>query len=180
MICIILACSNQFCGINAIVFYAKQLFMRITDNNNNLSQISIILFGVVQILATLIGGKLMDKHSKKRFLLVGEIAMVLILGCIYLLNENTGMVVTLIFMHSIAYSFSIGQLLLFYAAKMLDNTGYVVMVNWFATFLVALFAEFMMKWLGIGKMCLVFCVILSICLMVLGKNLPSDQELLEK
>jgi hypothetical protein len=43
-------------------------------------------------------------------------------------------------MHSIAYSFSIGQLLLFYAAKMLDSTGYVVMANWFATFLVAISA----------------------------------------
>jgi len=180
IICIILACSNQFCGINAIVFYAKQLFMRITDNNNNLSQISIILFGVVQILATLIGGKLMDKHSKKKFLFGGEVAMVVILACIFFFNSNTPVVVTLIFMHSIAYSFSIGQLLLFYAAKMLDSTGYVVMVNWFATFLVALSAEFMMKWLGIGKMCLVFCVILSTCLVILGKSLPSDQELLDK
>lgn len=45
--------------------------MRITDNNNNLSQVSIILFGIVQIIATFIGGKLMDKHSKKKFLFGG-------------------------------------------------------------------------------------------------------------
>lgn len=106
--------------------------------------------------------------------------MVIILALIYLFESNTNIVVTMIFLHSVAYSFSIGQLLLFYASKMLDNTGYVVMVNWFATFLVALSAEFMMKILGIGNMCLVFCVLLTICLFVLGKNLPSDQELLDK
>lgn len=37
-----------------------------------------------------------------------------------------------------------------------------------------------MKILGIGKMCLVFCVLLSICLIILGNKLPTDQELLER
>lgn len=82
----------------------------------------------------------MDKHSKKKFLIYGEISMAVILLCIFVLEEYTSLVVILIFLHSIAYSFSIGQLLLFYAAKMLDNTGYIVGVNWFATFLVALSA----------------------------------------
>jgi hypothetical protein len=101
--------------------------------------------------------------------------MVFILLFIYIFNQNLPLVVILIFMHTIAYSFSIGQLLLFYAAKMLDSTGYVVMANWFATFLVAISAEFMMKILGIGTMCLVFCVLLTICLLVLGNKLPTDQ-----
>lgn len=140
IICIILACSNQFCGINAIIFYAKQLFMRITDNNNNESQMIIICLGLVQIVATFVGGKMMDRWSKRYFLFVGEACMVGILFFIFLFGANTGLVVTLIFMHTIAYSFSIGQLLLFYAAKMLDSTGYVVMANWFATFLVAMSA----------------------------------------
>lgn len=71
MICLVLAATNQLCGINAILFYAKQLFMRITDNNNSLSQFLIIVLGVIQIIATLIGGSLMDKYSKRAFLLFG-------------------------------------------------------------------------------------------------------------
>lgn len=114
--------------------------MRITDNNNDLSQVIIILLGVLMIVSTFIGGKLMDKWSKRTFLFVGEISMVLILLLIFLLEKNTTLVVILIFLHTVAYSLSIGQLLLFYAAKMLDSTGYVVMANWFATFLVALSA----------------------------------------
>lgn len=100
----------------------------------------IICLGLVQIVATFVGGKMMDRWSKRYFLFVGEACMVGILFFIFLFGDNTGLVVTLIFMHTIAYSFSIGQLLLFYAAKMLDSTGYVVMANWFATFLVAMSA----------------------------------------
>lgn len=45
--------------------------MRITNNNNDLSQLLIIFLGIVQIVATLIGGKLMDKFPKKQFLIGG-------------------------------------------------------------------------------------------------------------
>lgn len=66
--------------------------------------------------------------------------MVFILLGIFLFNQNIPLVVTLIFMHTIAYSFSIGQLMLYYANKMLDTNGGIVMFNWFATFLVAITA----------------------------------------
>ena len=149
--------------------------MRITEGNNNLSQMLIILLGVIQIISTFIGGKLMDKWPKRNFLFGGQACMVVILTLIFIFRNNTTLVVSLIFLHSIAYSFSIGQLLLFYAAKMLDSTGYVSMANWFATFLVAISAQFMMKILGIGLMCLVFSILLSICLTILLKTLPTDQ-----
>lgn len=148
--------------------------MRITNENNNLSQLLIIFLGVVQILATLLGGSLMDKYPKRPFLLGGEGCMVVCLLSIFLFSHVEGFVIVLIFIHTIAYSFSVGQLLMYYAAKMLDNTGYVVMMNWFVTFLVALTAEFMMKNLGIGKMCLLFCGLLSACLLILLKTIPHD------
>jgi predicted MFS family arabinose efflux permease len=45
--------------------------MRITEGNNNLSQMLIILLGVIQIISTFIGGKLMDKWPKRNFLFGG-------------------------------------------------------------------------------------------------------------
>ena len=114
--------------------------MRITNENNNLSQLLIIFLGVVQIFATLLGGSLMDKYPRRPFLLGGEACMVVCLLSIFLFSHVEGLVIFLIFIHTIAYSFSVGQLLMYYAAKMLDNTGYVVMMNWFVTFLVALTA----------------------------------------
>ena len=70
-VCIFLALSNQLCGINAILFYAKQLFMRVTGGNNDVSQVIMIFLGFVQITATLLSGKLMDKFPKKYFLIGG-------------------------------------------------------------------------------------------------------------
>ena len=153
--------------------------MRITKENNNLSQLLIIFLGVVQIFATLLGGSLMDKYPKRPFLMGGEACMVVCLFSIFLFSHVEGLVIFLIFIHTIAYSFSVGQLLMYYAAKMLDNTGYVVMMNWFVTFLVALSAEFMMKNLGIGKMCLLFCCFLSGCLAILIKTIPDDSEMVD-
>ena len=43
-------------------------------------------------------------------------------------------------MHTIAYSLSLGQLLMYYAAKMLENTSNVIMLNWALTFVVAMTA----------------------------------------
>ena len=139
-ICIFLALSNQLCGINAILFYAKQLFMRITSQDNNLSQMLIIFLGVVQIGATLAGGALMDRYPKRFFLIWGELAMALCLLGIFFSSSKEILVIFLIFLHTVAYSFSVGQLLMYYAAKLLDNTGPVIMVNWLLTFLVALSA----------------------------------------
>lgn len=86
--CIVLALSNQLCGINAILFYAKQLFMRVTDNNNNLSQVIMIFLGFVQIIATLGSGRLMDRFPKKYFLVGGELAMVASLLCIFIFSSS--------------------------------------------------------------------------------------------
>ena len=84
----VLACTNQLCGINAILFYAKQLFMQITHDNNDLSQLLVIVLGVVQIGATFLGGSLMDKYSKRAFLLFGELAMALILFTIFIIDRE--------------------------------------------------------------------------------------------
>ena len=150
--------------------------MRVTDENNNLSQLIMIGLGVVQIVSTYAGGWLMDKFPKKTFLIGGEGAMAICLFCIFM-SSSEGAIILLVFIHTIAYSFSIGQLLMYYPVKMLPSTGVVILVNWFFTFVVALTAEFMMKGLGIGNMCLLFFVLLSLCLVVLVKGIPEEKSM---
>ena len=150
--------------------------MRITNDNNELSQFIIIILGVVQIIATLAGGSLMDKYPKKPFLIIGELFMVICLFAIYFFSYLEFFVIVMIFLHTIAYSFSIGQLLMYYSAKMLESNGHVVLVNWSLTFVVAISAEFMMKELGIGTMCLIFGVLLSACVALRMKGIPADKE----
>ena len=86
IICLVLVCSNQFSGINAILFYAKQMFMRITDGDADLSQILIVLLGLAQTIAAWSGGIVTDKFSKKYCLIIGELIMVLVLGGIFVFS----------------------------------------------------------------------------------------------
>lgn len=58
--------------------------MRVTNDNNNLSQLIMIFLGIIQIIATLIAGKLMDKFPKKYFLVGGILTMVLSLFLIFM------------------------------------------------------------------------------------------------
>ena len=77
-------------------------------------------------------------------------------------------------MHTIAYSFSIGQLLMYYGAKMLENTSPVIFVNWLLTFVVAICADFMMSGLGIAKTCLIFGIMVMVCLSYLWMKIPDE------
>lgn len=99
--------------------------------------------------------------------------MILCLVAIFIFDWSEMAIIAFVFLHTVAYSFSVGQLLMYYAAKMLESTGIVIFVNWLFTFFVAISAEFMMKGLGIGKMCLMFGGCLSVCVMILMKGIPS-------
>ena len=76
------------CGINAILFYAKQMFMNITNGNASLSQILIVLLGLAQTGAALSGGIVTDRVSKKILLIGGLVMMSLLLGLIFSFEEN--------------------------------------------------------------------------------------------
>ena len=76
---------QQFSGINAVIFYASDVFKQagFKDNVNLVSAISI---GVVQVIATLLSVMLVDKLGRKVLLTVSSIGMGLssfILGIYY-------------------------------------------------------------------------------------------------
>ena len=66
--------------------------------------------------------------------------MIICLCCIFAFDSNEMAIILFVFLHTIAYSFSVGQLLMYYAAKMLESTGVVIFVNWLFTFFVAISA----------------------------------------
>ncbi len=82
------------------------------------------------------------------------------------------MVILLIFIHTIAYRLSVGPLYNYYAAKMLKKTSTITITNWTMNFLVVLVSQFMLERLGTGNMCMVYCILLSACLIVLIQGIP--------
>ena len=77
--------SNQFSGTNSILYYAKQLFNKITDNDLHLTQFLIILLSIVQLLAVIVSTQIIDKLGRKVMILRGQafVAVCLVLISIF-------------------------------------------------------------------------------------------------
>jgi MFS family permease len=79
--------SNQLSGVNAILFYAKQLFSKITKGDTHSSQNIIVLLSVMQVLAVLISTEIIDKMGRKNMILRGQGSLIGLLFCIFVSNN---------------------------------------------------------------------------------------------
>ena len=66
---------QQFSGINAVIFYASDVFKTGFNDNVDVNLVSAISIGVVQVLATLLSVMLVDKLGRKVLLTVSSIGM---------------------------------------------------------------------------------------------------------
>ena len=65
---------QQFSGINAVIFYASDIFKK-AGFTGNINLVSFISIGVVQVIATLLSVVLVDKLGRTRLLTISSIGM---------------------------------------------------------------------------------------------------------
>lgn len=121
---IVVIASNQFSGTNAILYYAKQLFNKITNDNLQFSQMLIIALSVFQVLATLLSTQVVDKLGRKIMILRGQIFVALCLICITIFDKLLSQVlgsnvisiciIALIFLHLLAMNLTLGPCCIIY------------------------------------------------------------------
>lgn len=70
---------NQFCGINAILFYSNELFMGLSNGDTNYAVSKSLQLGAFQMVITLASGNLLDNFGRRSLLLVGETFVILAL-----------------------------------------------------------------------------------------------------
>ncbi len=70
-IALVIAVANQFSGINAILFYAKQIFEQITSSNKELAAKYTFYLGVLQVIITFISGFFINKFGRRTLMLIG-------------------------------------------------------------------------------------------------------------
>ncbi|MFN7095670.1 MAG: sugar porter family MFS transporter, partial [Burkholderiales bacterium] len=80
-IAIIIMLLQQLSGINAIIYYAPQIFMHAGLGVNH-SLFSTILVGVVNLVSTLIGLFLLDKLGRRPLMILGSLLMALALATV--------------------------------------------------------------------------------------------------
>ncbi|MFM7858097.1 MAG: MFS transporter, partial [Flammeovirgaceae bacterium] len=67
----IFALANQFSGINAIIFYANQVFLHITKDNKDTANLYTVCLGVLQVIVTFISGFLINRFGRRTLMMVG-------------------------------------------------------------------------------------------------------------
>jgi SP family xylose:H+ symportor-like MFS transporter len=71
---IVLSVLQQFCGINAILYYAPEIFKNL-GSSANASLLETSVLGVVNLIFTLLAIKWVDKMGRKPLLLIGSVGM---------------------------------------------------------------------------------------------------------
>jgi MFS family permease len=68
--------ANQLSGINAILFYARQVFEHITNHNSLLSKQYTLYLGLLQVVVTFASGFLINRFGRRTLMLLGETMVV--------------------------------------------------------------------------------------------------------
>lgn len=68
--------ANQLSGINAILFYARQVFEHITNHNALLSKQYTLYLGLLQVVVTFASGFLINRFGRRTLMLLGETMVV--------------------------------------------------------------------------------------------------------
>lgn len=123
MIALVVIASNQLSGTNSILYYAKQLFNKITDSDVSKSQLLIIVLSLVQVLATFVSSQVVDKVGRKKMILRGQASIAICLFGIVIFDKivnqfgttvgNIG-VISLIFIHLMIMNLTLGPCCIIY------------------------------------------------------------------
>lgn len=95
LICVALMFFQQFSGINAVIFFAQQIF---SDANTGIDPgTCTLLVGIVQVVMTFVSAALVERAGRKILLVISSTMMCLclaLLGCYFLNNEHKWMTVS--------------------------------------------------------------------------------------
>lgn len=139
--------SQQFSGINLIIFYSTSIFNSIGMQN---PAISTAIIGVACTVTTFIVGFIIEKLGRRPLLIFGEIIQMISLVTLalsFIFNYSSpfymglGSVVSMI-IYIVAFSFSLGPVTWVMSGELFPNDAratllsIVVVINWFSQFLV--------------------------------------------
>lgn len=158
--------SNQFSGTNAILYYAKQLFNKITNNDGSMSQLLIIVLSVIQVFGTVVSTRVVDRAGRKKMILYGQLFILLCLLLIFIIDELIGSrwgtsfnsigIITLIFMHLFAMNLTLGPCCIIYCTEVVEDITWMIITLKGLALSIALTSEYMIEYIGIGFMFFIF------------------------
>lgn len=143
---VVLAILQQVTGINAVMYYAPEIFKQ-TGAGTNASLIQTILVGLINFLFTILAVWLIDKVGRKALLLVGSSTMavcLLVIGAAFHSGHTSGpLVLIFILLYVAAFAISLGPVVWVMLSEIFPNrvrgkaTALASMALWMADYVVS-------------------------------------------
>jgi len=157
---IMVAVFQQLSGINAIIFFSNKIFPE------NEATVDTVIMDVVQIIATVCAGLLIEKFGRRSLLIsgMGTSAIVLgVFGICSLYTQSSGLKF-LIWAYIFGFGFTLGPVPWIYIADILPDVaiGMAVLGNWSSAFIIGLGFPIVADHLGMGGGFLVFAVLSAV------------------
>jgi SP family arabinose:H+ symporter-like MFS transporter len=117
---VIMTIGNQMCGIDAVLFYAKQVFNKLTHEDKEMVKIYLLGLGLFQFLMTFTSSFALDRFGRRSLMLFGDMFMIVSLLSAYIvtdiLNLSPQIVIIFVFLHIFGYAISMGPVTCIYAS----------------------------------------------------------------
>lgn len=89
LMAVAIAAFNQLSGINAVLYYAPEIF-RMTGASGDAALLQSVVVGLVNLVATMAALTVIDRFGRRRLMLVGSVGYLISLGTITALFFGTG------------------------------------------------------------------------------------------
>jgi sugar porter (SP) family MFS transporter len=123
ILAIIIALFNQLSGINAILYYVNDIFMKAGFSTATAGR-SAVYVGAVNLVFTIIGMSLIDRLGRKTLLLIGAIGMAIALagvGVIFATQAHQDLLVWMLMGFIAAFAVSQGAVVWVYLSEIFPN-----------------------------------------------------------
>jgi SP family arabinose:H+ symporter-like MFS transporter len=182
---ILVAVFQQITGINAILYYAPVIFKE-TGLDNASSLLQTIGIGLVNVAATFIAIKWVDKVGRKKFLVAGSIlmgiALVAIAACFHFQYYDNYLVLIFMILYVGAFGCTLGAVTWVYLSEIFPNKirslalSLATLCLWLADFVVTYTFPMLVERLGTTITLLTYAGCCVLALLFFRWKLPETKD----
>ncbi|MCL1667269.1 sugar porter family MFS transporter [Elizabethkingia ursingii] len=180
---ILLAVFSQFTGINAIMYYAPEIF-KSTGTGTDSAFIQTILVGIINVVFTLVAIKYVDSWGRKKLLLSGISGMTVclfIVGLAFYTQQQGYLVLIAILGYIAFFAMSLGPLTFVVIAEIFPTKSRATAMSiatfflWLAVFLVSQTFPILIGSIGSAYTFWLYTVISVLAFLFIRKNIPETK-----
>jgi len=184
IVAVILGFLSQVCGIDAVIYYAPQIFMQSGFESASSAFFASVIVGIINFIFTLIALVYVDKFGRRPLLLFGLFGMtlsLLIAGYTMRLNTAQGYLVLIPILTFIAFfAFSMGPIPWIFISEVFPNkirgraVSIATMALWISNFIVVQNFPWMVAKIGGGSF-YVFALVCFFTFLFVSFNMPETK-----